>query len=96
MKRLLGSILAIGLVLISTPAFSISETEAILLAKELSGCGEVKKCQIRAQLKNDQWIMIVSTIYGYRQNGKPVFKPGGWVGFTLSQEGKLLHKMPGR
>ena len=57
MKRLFNILLVICLMLIS-----ISETEAIQLAKELAGCGDIKQYQIRAQLKNDQWIMIVSTV----------------------------------
>jgi len=38
--------------------------------------------------------MVVSYIYGYRENGEPIFTRGDWVEFTVSKDGKMKDNVP--
>ena len=93
MKHLL---IASVLCLIPMTGWAIDEGAARKIAEEAAGCGAEKSCETRARLEHDEWILIVSTIYGYRETGEPIFKPGGWIGFTIDQDGKIVDRMPGR
>lgn len=80
---------------LSFSVWAIDESAVIKIAEQAAGCGVEKSCETRASTQGGQWIVIVSTIYGHRENGEPIFKPGGWVGFTLDQEGNIVGTMPG-
>lgn len=96
MKNSLAALLAMHLGLLPIVSYAIDESTARKIAEKAAGCDHAKICETRARIENNQWHLIISTIYGYRENGEPIFKPGGWVGFTISQDGMVLNRQPGR
>ena len=96
MNRFFATLVALCLTALPIAGWAIDESAVIKIAEEAAGCDSGKSCETRARLEKGQWILIVSTIYGRRENGEPIFKPGGWVGFTIDQEGKIVNRTPGR
>lgn len=93
MRRCLGAVLMAALPL---SGWAIDEAAAIRIAEQASGCGPSRPCQSRTYLKDGKWITVVSFIYGLRDSGEPIFKPGGWVGITVDEDGKVVDTAPGR
>lgn len=83
------------LTMLSAPAWGIDEAAARHIAEQAAGCDPERICETRASLVGEQWIVIVSTVYGHRKNGEAIFKPGAWVGYTLDQKGNIVSTMPG-
>ncbi|MEW6329986.1 MAG: hypothetical protein AB1560_00860 [Pseudomonadota bacterium] len=92
MNRLLIVLL---LTMLPIRSWAIDEMAAREIAEKEAGCSSAQPCQTRARLDKDRWVMVVWFIHGYRENGEPVLKPGGWVGITVSQDGKITEKVPG-
>lgn len=96
MNRFLVALPPLCLAMMPMASWAIDELAARKISEDAAGCAAVKPCETRARFENGQWVLNVSTIYGYRENGEPFFKPGGWVGFTINNNGKIVHRMPGR
>jgi hypothetical protein len=92
MNRLFFALL---LTMLPICSWAIDEMAAREIAEKEAGCGSAQSCQTRARLDKDRWVMVVWFIYGYRENGEPILKPGGWVGITVNQDGKITEKLPG-
>lgn len=92
MKRVFAGLLLAALPLCS---WAIDEAEAMRIAENAAGCGPNRPCQSRTYLKDGRWITVVSFIYGVRDDGQPILKPGGWVGIAVDEDGKVVEKMPG-
>ena len=96
LKRHALELIAFSLLFIATvSSWAIEKPEAISIAEKAAGCNEQKPCLTRARLLKGNWSIIVSFIYGRRDNGEPIMVPGGWVGYTIYQDGKIIDKMPG-
>ena len=97
MQRIVKFILIICLGILPMMSWAIDEVKAKQIAEQAAGCGPDKICDTRARmLEDERWTVIVWFVYGYRDNGEPIFVPGGWVGFTISKDGKIVDKTPGR
>jgi len=94
MLRLLLAILIFSAFL-NTNYYAIDEAGAKAIAEKAAGCNKDTPCETKANPDKNQWIVSVSFIYGYQKNGSPIFKPGGWIGFTISQDGKIVNKYEG-
>lgn len=78
----------------SNPA-KVTEEEARAIALKAAGCRSTEHCEVRGGLTNGNWAFVVSFIMGRDSKGEPLFAPGGWVGITVSPEGKVIDRMPG-
>ena len=97
MRRPLSTLLAAFLCsAIATESWAIEEATAKSIAENAAGCNESKKCQTSASIQEGKWELMVWFVYGYRENGEPILKPGGWVGFTISQAGVVLERTVGK
>lgn len=99
-KRQVNRFFIIGLALylamvLPSVSWAIDEAAARKIAEDAAGCSSTQPCQTRARFDNGQWVLVVWFIYGYRDNGEPIFTPGGWVGFTINQEGLIVDRIPG-
>lgn len=75
--------------------WAIDEPTARKIAEEAAGCGPKQPCQTRARFEKGNWLLVVWFVYGFRENKEPILKPGGWVGITVNQDGKVVEKVPG-
>jgi hypothetical protein len=94
MFRILLAIL-IFLGLLNANCYALDEVGAKAIAEKAAGCNKETPCETKAHIENNQWIVSVSFIYGYQKDGSPIFKPGGWTGFTISQDGKIINRLEG-
>jgi hypothetical protein len=92
MNRLLSGVM---LALLPIAGWAIDATTAREIAERAAGCGPIVPCETRVRFDNDKWVTVVSIIHGYRDNGKPIMKPGSWIGITIDQQGKIVDKLPG-
>lgn len=77
-----------------TVSWAIDETAARTIAEQAAGCSATQPCQTRARFEEGKWVIVVWLIYGYRGNGEPILKPGGWIRYTIDQDGKIEDPMP--
>lgn len=77
MRASIKTLLCAVLVLPAATGWAIEKPEAISIAEQAAGCSKQQVCQSRARPLKGNWSVVVSYIYGYRDNGEPVFVPGG-------------------
>jgi hypothetical protein len=88
-------VILIFIAFLTTNCYAIDAAGAKAIAEKAAGCNKEIPCETKAHLDKNQWIVSVSYIYGYQKDGSPIFKPGGWTGFTISQDGKIEHRFEG-
>lgn len=74
---------------------AISEARAQEIAREAAGCKAPDACVLRGGLREGKWVFVVSFVHSRDAEGKPRFMPGGFVGVTVSRDGRVVDLMPG-
>lgn len=76
-------------------ARDISKEEVVKIALHEAGCSSSADCDVQARFENGKWVCLVSFVVGRTPKGEPQFKPGQWLGLTITPEGKVVGRVPG-
>lgn len=74
---------------------AITQAVAENIAREAAGCDAARECVLRGGWRDGKWIFVVSFVAGRDPAGNPLFVPGGFIGVTVSRDGRVVDVMPG-
>jgi hypothetical protein len=78
-----------------TTSAVITKEEATRIALTAAGCKKSDDCIAKGRLDRNQWVFVITFVEGRDAAGKPIVKPGGWMGITLDFQGHVMNRMPG-
>ena len=73
----------------------VDAARAQQIALAAAGCNASRDCVVKGGFSEGQWVFIVSFVHSRDTDGKPRFMPGGFVGVTVSADGRVIDRMPG-